>query len=114
MDSVLADPNRRLNGPCLAAAGLDDIRAGADVVVTDSSGKTIALGQLESGRLVADAEQPNAGWCSFHFNVEDVPTDEQFYSLVVGSRDPKNLTREDLEGTIELQLGESKVVPAPS
>lgn len=113
-DAILADPNRHLNGPCLAAPGLDDIRAGADVVVQDSSGKTIALGQLETGSLVGDAEHPNAGWCMFHFNVPNVPTDQQFYSVIVGSRKPKPLTREDLEGTIELQIGEPKGVSAPS
>lgn len=70
-------------GTCRGTDGFDDIAAGADVVVTDQSGTTIATGALEDGH----GESSDGGTvCKFGFAVTGVPDDKTFYGVAVSYR----------------------------
>lgn len=89
-------------GDCIGWRGYDDIIVGADVVIVDGGGTTIAKGELGPGAYDEDATS-----CTFEFTVEDVPTSD-FYSVRVGHRDGPTYTFKDLEGlnwAMDLSLG---------
>ena len=65
---------------CTGSEGYDDIAAGAQVVIRDESGKSIALGRLEPGEGVSDVE------CRFPFSIDDVPAGQGIYSVEVSHR----------------------------
>lgn len=102
------DPNRKVGGPCVADSGFDDIRDGGDVIVTDPSGKTIGLGNLEPGQLTQDTKDSLTGWCGYSFALNDVPTGFHFYGIKVGKRDVKQFTFADVSQPIVLQLGHAQ------
>lgn len=68
-------------GGCEGDEGYDDLRAGATVTVTDSSGDKVALGNLRRGEVVKGTYS-----CEFPFVVEDVPTGDAVYSVEVAGR----------------------------
>lgn len=80
--SVPWDANpERVGKPCVAGGGYADIN-GAQVVVTDPAGKTIATSQLPSSGILRDA---NGFMCEFAFSV-DVPGGHDFYGIEVSHR----------------------------
>jgi hypothetical protein len=97
-------------GDCRGKAGFDDLHEGAQVVVADAGGKTIAIGQLGLGesattdngitgsvvRLVA---------CTFPIEVRDVPEGQAFYRITVTHRGTQEYTRGQLRQPIHLTLG---------
>lgn len=91
-------------GPCTALSGYEDIAQGADVVVRDSEGKTVALGALRGGSLTG-VEQVDI-FCRFGFAIPDIPAGQGFYTFEVGNREPKQLTESELGSPLMLQLGE--------
>lgn len=84
---------------CTTGGGYDDIRQGAQVVVTDAAAKTIALGQLGPGSW-----KRGVG-CIFLFSVADVPADGEFYGVEVSHRGRVQYTAGQLVEPLDLELG---------
>lgn len=66
-------------GSCAGKGGYFDIRAGAQVVVSDASGTVLGSGSLQDG-----FHEP--GVCVFRFYVRDVPRGEGTYQVEVSHR----------------------------
>jgi hypothetical protein len=79
------DP-KSIGKPCMAspASGYGDIRKGAQVVVSDSGGKTVAVGTLGAGVERGGAKIGYS--CVFAFSVAGIPVGEGFYGVSIGSR----------------------------
>ena len=93
--------------PCaLAEAGYEDIRDGAQVVITDASSKTIAVGKLGPGKMRrpggADASDRH---CVFAFEVS-APRGHDFYGIEVSHRGRLQYTAAQLQAPLELTLGD--------
>lgn len=72
---------------CTGSGGYDDIGEGAQVVITDERGETIALGALDAGGMrVPDMAYPQLHKCVFPFTVTDVPKGRKFYGVEVSRR----------------------------
>ncbi|MDX3110160.1 hypothetical protein [Nonomuraea angiospora] len=84
---------------CTTGGGYNDIRQGAQVVVTDAAGKTIALGQLGAGSWKRDTG------CIFLFTVADVPAGEKFYGIEVSHRGRVQYTAAQVSAPVELSIG---------
>lgn len=100
--------NTTIDGPCVVETGYDDQREGAQVVVADAAGKTIALGELKSeGLQIVDGSTDMLDtWCGFSFRL-DVPKGEDFYSVAIGSRDPIQHPADEFFGDpIDVSLGD--------
>jgi hypothetical protein len=90
---------------CGVDDGYDDIRAGAQVTVTDEAGKVIALGVLNGGTLSAEDGTIYAlAKCSFPFSVE-VPAGATFYGIEVANRGVVRYEPEALERYLTLTIG---------
>lgn len=75
-------------GPrCYGTGGFDDLTAGGAVVITDSTGATVAIGKLGQGmpKLRAD-DRTRAESCTFTLDVAGVPAGRGFYGVAVGHR----------------------------
>jgi len=83
---------------CVTGGGYDDIREGAQVVVTDASGATIAVGRLGFGSW-----KRNVG-CVFLFELE-VPGGHDFYGIEVSHRGRLQYPAEQLAAPLDLTLG---------
>lgn len=107
-----------LGGACLTDGGYSDIRTGAQVTVTNESGKVIALGSLDAGHtsdtlmlptfnpdtaVVENA--PKATQCVFGFTVPGVPEGESFYSIEVAHRGQLRYDRAKLSAALTFNLG---------
>ncbi len=99
--------------PCEPLRGYSDMREGAQVVVSDASGTTLALGTLGQGvidaRQGADMHDPIerlSARCVFTFSVPGVPAGRQFYRLNLGHRGAPQYTEQ------ELRSGPSLTPPA--
>lgn len=66
--------------PCKGAGGYDDIAAGAQVTVTDETGKVVGVGNLAGGRY------GDSGACLFTFEVDGVQPGRPFYGVEVSHR----------------------------
>jgi hypothetical protein len=89
---------------CSATGGYGDIRQGAQVVVSDAEGTTIALGVLGAG--AADLEgDGRARSCTWPFTVDGVPTGHAFYGVEVSKRGRIQFTERELGEPLRLSLG---------
>lgn len=86
------------SGECWGEEGYDDMSGGAQVVVRDNTGATVAVGQLDTGIKESSVV------CRFDFSVEDVPSGSPAYSLEVTHRGEFSFTEEEASG-IHLSLG---------
>ncbi|WP_433414978.1 hypothetical protein ACQP1V_36125 [Microtetraspora malaysiensis] len=87
-------------------AGYSDIRQGAQVVVTDATGKTLALGTLGAGkRHLPEGAAPVARRCAFPFTVQ-APGGQDFYGIEVSHRGRLQYTAEQVREPLELTLGD--------
>lgn len=92
---------------CAVDGGYADIRAGAQVVVTDDGGKTLVLGQLGAGKLrLPDLEHWGTRSCVFPFSVQ-APGGHDFYGVEVTHRGVVRFTAEQLRRPVEMSLGRS-------
>lgn len=92
--------DRTVGDGCTGSGGYDDIREGAQVVVRDGGGRTLALGSLGGGEMIAAT-------CVFPFEIPGVPR-SRFYSVEVSHRGEVNFSREDLvanQWVVQLSLG---------
>lgn len=85
---------------CIAGGGYGDI-SGAQVVVSDSAGKTIATTQLQEAGILHLAGGAN---CVYDFAVA-VPGGEKFYGIEVSHRGRLQYTPEQLKTDLALKLG---------
>lgn len=89
-------------------SGYSDIQEGAQVVVRDGEGSTLATSSLEEGRAYGTQSEAFQGPCVFSFEVRDVP-ESDFYTIEVSHRGEITYSREELESagwTAELTLGD--------
>ncbi len=86
---------------CGTGGGYTDIREGAQVVVTDESAKTIALGRLGKGAWANTTAE-----CIFFFTVTGVPTGLQFYGIEVSHRGRLQYTAAQLATPLALTIGD--------
>lgn len=94
----------RAGESCWGEQGYDDIRAGASVVVRNSKGEKVGLGQLDEGSLTEDSSEYVPGPCRFPFSVTDVPVDGNLYSVEVSGRGEIDFDRLSA-GAVSLNLG---------
>jgi hypothetical protein len=85
---------------CAGENGYDDIQDGVEVTISDSSGKTLALGDLEGSTYEATHHT-----CRFDIVVDGVPSGRDFYRVEVSHRGEQQYTQADLEAGIALTLG---------
>jgi hypothetical protein len=89
---------------CGLPAGYDDIQAGADVTIADSTGKVVATSGLDGGREVS-------GGCQFTFDAS-VPN-SSFYRIEVTHGGQVTFSRSQLEASgweAGLTLGSEQIV----
>ena len=85
--------------PCAPSGGYSDIGDGAEVVVSNAAGHTLAIGSLGTGKK-------SLGSCIFPFTVHDVPTGQKFYGVEVTHRGAVQESEKDMErGKVALSLG---------
>lgn len=87
-----------LNARCFGKNGYDDIHEGAQVVVTDSTGATVAVGKLGRGEYTG-------GTCTLPFTIDGVPEGSDFYGIEVAHRGELTYSRDDLNEPLRLTLG---------
>lgn len=88
---------------CTGDDGYQDMQAGAQVVIRDSSGEQIGLGQLAEGTLPENFRE--AYTCRFEFAVEDVPDmGDSLYTVEVASRGEITFKRDQADALV-LTLG---------
>lgn len=92
----------RNGSTCTGAGGFSDLKEGAQVLILNEDGTTIATGSLASGTF-----QPARGvLCTWSFTIADVP-DAKFYKAKINHRDGPSYSYADLEQRgwkIELRL----------
>lgn len=86
-------------GNCHGTGGYSDLQDGAQVIVTDPAGKTVALGTLGEG------VEATVTSCLFPVNVPAVPTGLQFYGVAVTHRGSVQYSPEQLKTGVSLTLG---------
>lgn len=80
---------------CAGAGGYSDLTEGADIVIRDSDGKKIAIGELGAGSI------PDEGaGCDFKFKVDDVPDAGGIYSIEVSHRGEVSFKKADADGLV--------------
>lgn len=84
-DAVLGDGDQR-GATCRGQNGFDDIDAGTQLVIKDSSGKQVAIGTLGTGHLAAGIDDPALATCRFKFTITGVPSGGKLYTVSIGSR----------------------------
>jgi hypothetical protein len=91
----------KLGDSCSGSGGFQDIRPGADVVVS-AGGVDLALAPLDAG-MAFEADDLST-FCQFIFTVKDVPAGKGIYTLTIGHR-PKKFTEAELRDDVSLTLG---------
>jgi hypothetical protein len=84
---------------CSGEDGFSDIKPGAEVVVSDDTGKTLAIDALGVGAIGNILEE-----CVFPFTVNNVPAGKGFYGVTVSHRGTVKF-REAEVASAQLTLG---------
>jgi hypothetical protein len=92
------------NAPTVVAhtTAFDDVKEGAQVVVTDASGATVGVGALGAG--VASGTSPADYVCRFAFTVAGVPSGPKFYGVKIGNQPAKQVPSTSI-AHMEIDLG---------
>lgn len=85
---------------CWGKGGYDDIREGAQVVVTDASGATVGIGRLATGQPSVSGDR--ATKCVFRWEVTGVPDGSSFYAVEVSHRGKLQYSRTEVVNPINL------------
>jgi hypothetical protein len=85
---------------CVTGSGYADITADGSVVIGDSSGKTIAVGQLKSGIVGRGLTG-----CEFDFSITGVPDGQSFYAVSVTHRGSSTFSAAQAQAGVALTLG---------
>jgi hypothetical protein len=89
-------------GECSGVQQYADLRAGGQVVVTDSAGATVATGTLQAGSL----PKTRPAGCYFPFTVTGVPAGKGFYSITVaGVKTNHQYSESDLSSPVSIDVG---------
>lgn len=83
---------------CSGWRGFDDIRGGTEVVVTDSAGKTLAVGQLQTGKATGVTADDSATGCRLAFSISGVPSGVGPYGVEIGHRGVNHYPEGQLTG----------------
>jgi hypothetical protein len=90
---------------CSGTNAFSAFRRGAEVTVSDATGKTLVVGALDDGRAV-DISNGYAGSCRLTFTVRGVPRGVGPYSLAVSQRPAGHYTESELTSrAVELSFG---------
>jgi hypothetical protein len=94
---------------CVTGDGYNDIKTGAQVVITDSAGATVGIGSLIGGELTASLTNPDSmigATCTFKFFVH-VAKKSDFYGVHVGNeaRGVVQYSAGDVAGGVDLVIG---------
>jgi hypothetical protein len=105
----LQDGKPAIGNPCIPKGGYSDVDEGAQVIVANGSGETVAVGELDGGG-VQNGPAGNAFYqsvCEYPFTVSGIPSGSKFYSVHIGNanRGEQTYTRSQLEDGIALTLG---------
>lgn len=87
----------QVGSQCVGDGGYSDIAPGAQVVVTDDTGKTVGVGSLGAGSWIGSH-------CEWPFEVE-VPDGSAFYGVEVSHRGRVQYPADELAEPITLTLG---------
>lgn len=93
-----------LGQSCAGMGGFRDLVEGAQVVVTDKVGETVAIGKLATGTVRPDRATGAFNVCEFSFIIADVP-ELDFYGVEVSHRGRLQVTSADARRGVQLQLG---------
>lgn len=93
---------------CQGLNGYSDLRGGTQVLVTDATGKKLAVGALAAGRtgdFTANSDgTQRAGACSLDFAVPGIPRGVGPYGIEVSHRGVQNYTEAQLDRGVTLGL----------
>lgn len=82
------DPTTQAFGGGLSSP-FDDVKAGAQVTVTDAAGTVVGIGKLGDGAAASESDGATSGNlrypCEFTFDVAGVPAGKRFYGVKVGA-----------------------------
>lgn len=85
---------------CWGSGGYGDLKTGAQVVVTDAAGATIAVGSIIKSNpgtsWVEETDTYRADSCTLDFRVADVPPGKGFYGVEVTHRGQVQYAENDL------------------
>jgi len=90
-----------LAGSCEGTGGYDDLAPGAQVVLTDASNRTLAIGSVGygTGSVLGDKT------CTLPFEVDKVPAGKKFYGLQIGHRSAVQYTEAEIKDGPALTIG---------
>lgn len=92
------------NPVCSGMNGFDDMTAGAQMTISDATGKALVVGQLDAGRAF-DITGDIAGSCRLTFSIPKVPSGVGPYGIKVTHRDAGHYAEADLRGqALELSV----------
>lgn len=83
---------------CAGSGGYDDLATGAQVVVTDNTARTIAVGTVTGSAAKGD-------FCLLTFDVPSVPEGKKFYGLEVSHRGVVQFTEQEMKAGPMLTIG---------
>lgn len=86
------------------STGMDEFVAGAQVVVANGSGDTIAVGELEPGRWLALPTDTNLSEhvCAMDYRITDVPADAiEFFEVAVAG-ESVTVPAEEITGFVDI------------
>lgn len=84
---------------CHGSGGYDDIRQGAQIVVSDAAGKTLAIGSLGQGTATGTTT------CVFPVKVHVKSGGGDFYAVEVSHRGRVQYTADEIRQPLHLTLG---------
>lgn len=88
------------NSPIVpSATAFDDVRRGAQVVVTDAAGTTLALGKLGAGVSQAVDDPTEKYDCRFPFTINGIPGGQSRYGVQVADQDAVRMTAAQMRAT---------------
>lgn len=86
---------------CGGSDGYDDIVAGADITITDASGKVVGSGHLPQGSATM-GEDDEIKRCVFDWKVKNVLLASKFYKVSIANRDAPTQTRKQMRHSVDL------------
>lgn len=87
---------------CSGSGLYSDMHGGADVSISDASGKTIAVGRFQTGSPRGIKSDGSADWCSLWFTISGIPRGAEPYGLWITHRGPKPYTEAQLRQRLTL------------
>jgi hypothetical protein len=81
---------------CRGGSQFADVLPGAQVIITDSNGKTVGLGQLGTSTYIkATSPGERDKGCEMPFSIDGLPMDQDFFGVQVGHEQSVQVRRQD-------------------